>query len=73
MRETLTVLQQAVLSRLRTEGYAALANAAGRAWSRASACPLLQDEISEGELRTEYEKANAEANSSESRSVDRGR
>ena len=64
MRESLTELQDAVLRRLRTEGYVALANAAGKAWSRGSACPLLQDEIEEGALRTEYEQADAQINSS---------
>ena len=65
MRQSLTLLQRAVIQRLRDAGYASMADAANDAWRHGEQVNL-PNIVREAELRTDYEKANSQVRSEES-------
>ncbi|HEY2854916.1 MAG TPA: hypothetical protein VGJ18_18810 [Gemmatimonadaceae bacterium] len=63
MRQHMTVLQRAVVQRLREEGYNAQADAANDAWSHGEQVLGLPNMVHprDAELRADYDRADAQA------------
>ena len=59
-RAALTLLQRAVIDRLRSGGYPAIADCARDAWTRGEPCRL-PVHITDPQLLADYERANGHA------------